>query len=33
MDDDGASNYDIYNNISVGGVSMKLREERIARLQ
>jgi hypothetical protein len=24
--DDGASNYDIYNNISVGGVSMKLRE-------
>ena len=24
--DDGASNYEIYNNISVGGVSMKLRE-------
>jgi hypothetical protein len=24
--DDGASNYDIYDNISVGGVSMKLRE-------
>jgi Right handed beta helix region len=24
--DDGASNYDIYNNISIGGVSMKLRE-------
>jgi Right handed beta helix region len=24
--DDGATNYDIYNNISVGGVSMKLRE-------
>jgi len=24
--DDGASNYDIYNNISVGGVSLKLRE-------
>lgn len=24
--DDGASNYEIYNNISVGGISMKLRE-------
>lgn len=24
--DDGASNYEIYNNISIGGVSMKLRE-------
>ena len=24
--DDGATNYEIYNNISVGGVSMKLRE-------
>ena len=28
--DDGASSYEIYNNISIGGVSMKLREERIA---
>ncbi len=24
--DDGATNYEIYNNISVGGISMKLRE-------
>jgi Right handed beta helix region len=24
--DDGASNYEIYNNISIGGISMKLRE-------
>lgn len=24
--DDGASNYDIYNNVSIGGISMKLRE-------